>query len=33
VLYDRAGRGIWGGHSLYGLEDKLLAALAKTDSR
>jgi thiol-disulfide isomerase/thioredoxin len=29
VLYDRAGRGVWGGHSLYGLEDVLVAELAK----
>jgi thiol-disulfide isomerase/thioredoxin len=29
VLYDRAGRGLWGGHSLYGLDDVLVAELAK----
>lgn len=29
VLYDRAGRGVWGGHSLDGLEEKLLAELAR----
>ena len=29
VLYDRSGRGIWGGHSLYGLDDVIVAELAK----
>jgi thiol-disulfide isomerase/thioredoxin len=29
VLYGRAGRSIWSGHSLYGLEDAIVAALAK----
>lgn len=29
VLYDRSGRGVWGGHSLYGLDDVLVAELAK----
>jgi hypothetical protein len=29
VLYDRSGRSIWGGHSLYGLDDVLIAELAK----
>jgi thiol-disulfide isomerase/thioredoxin len=29
VLYDRAGRGVWGGHSLYGADDAVVAALAK----
>ncbi|MEX0611609.1 MAG: redoxin family protein [Pirellulales bacterium] len=29
VLYDRTGRSVWGGHSLDGLEDAAVAALAK----
>jgi len=31
VLYDRTGRSVWGGHSLRGLEDATVAALAKQD--
>jgi thiol-disulfide isomerase/thioredoxin len=29
ILYDRSGRSVWGGHSLRGLEDAAVAALAK----
>jgi thiol-disulfide isomerase/thioredoxin len=29
LLYDRSGRSVWGGHSLYGLEDAVTAALAE----
>jgi thiol-disulfide isomerase/thioredoxin len=29
VLYDRAGRGVWGGHSLHGADEAVIAALAK----
>ncbi|MCI0331953.1 MAG: redoxin domain-containing protein [Planctomycetes bacterium] len=29
LLYDRSGRSVWGGHSLHGLEDAAVAALAK----
>jgi thiol-disulfide isomerase/thioredoxin len=29
VLFDRNGRSVWGGHSLDGLEDATVAALAK----
>jgi thiol-disulfide isomerase/thioredoxin len=29
ILYDRTGRSVWGGHSLNGLEDATVAALAK----
>jgi hypothetical protein len=29
LLYDRSGRSVWGGHSLDGLEDAVVAALAK----
>jgi thiol-disulfide isomerase/thioredoxin len=29
ILYDRAGKSVWGGHSLDGLEDATIAALAK----
>ena len=29
VLYDRTGRSVWGGHSLNGLEDATVAALAR----
>lgn len=29
VLYDRSGRSVWGGHSLDGLDDAIVAALAK----
>jgi hypothetical protein len=29
VLYDRTGRSVWGGHSLAGLEEATVAALAK----
>ena len=29
ILYDRTGRSIWGGHSLDGLEEVVVAALAK----
>jgi thiol-disulfide isomerase/thioredoxin len=29
VLYDRKGRSVWGGHSLDGVEDAAVAALAK----
>jgi hypothetical protein len=29
VLYDRTGRSVWGGHSLDGLEDAAVAALAR----
>jgi thiol-disulfide isomerase/thioredoxin len=29
VLFDRAGRSVWGGHSLQGLDDATLAELAK----
>jgi thiol-disulfide isomerase/thioredoxin len=29
VLYDRQSRSVWGGHSLNGLEDAAIAALAK----
>ena len=28
ILYDRTGRSVWGGHSLYGLEDAVVKALA-----
>jgi thiol-disulfide isomerase/thioredoxin len=28
ILYDRAGNSVWGGHSLYGLEDAVVKALA-----
>jgi thiol-disulfide isomerase/thioredoxin len=31
VLFDRAGRSVWGGHSLQGLEEATIAALAKSD--
>jgi thiol-disulfide isomerase/thioredoxin len=30
LLYDRASRSVWGGHSLDGLEDAVVAALAKS---
>jgi cytochrome c biogenesis protein CcmG, thiol:disulfide interchange protein DsbE len=30
VLYDRSGTSVWGGHSLAGLEEAVIAALAKT---
>jgi len=29
LLYDKTGRSIWGGHSLYGVEDAILTVLAK----
>jgi len=29
ILYDKAGNSIWGGHSLEGLDDATIAALAK----
>jgi thiol-disulfide isomerase/thioredoxin len=29
ILYDRTGRSVWGGHSLDGLEDATVAALAR----
>ena len=29
VLYNRSGRSVWGGHSLDGLDDAAVAALAK----
>ncbi len=29
LLYDRSGRSVWGGHSLDGLEDAVVAALAR----
>ncbi len=29
LLYDQSGQSVWGGHSLYGLEDAVNAALAK----
>jgi thiol-disulfide isomerase/thioredoxin len=29
VLYDRTGRSVWGGHTLDGLDDAAVAALAK----
>jgi thiol-disulfide isomerase/thioredoxin len=29
LLYDRSGRSVWGGHSLYGLEDAVTEVLAK----
>jgi thiol-disulfide isomerase/thioredoxin len=32
VLYDRTGRSVWGGHSLHGLEEAAVAALAKKQS-
>ncbi len=32
LLYDRTGRSVWGGHSLDGLEDAAVAALAEKDA-
>jgi thiol-disulfide isomerase/thioredoxin len=29
VLYDRTGQSTWGGHSLHGLDDAIIAALAR----
>jgi thiol-disulfide isomerase/thioredoxin len=29
LLYDRTGQSTWGGHSLHGLDDAIIAALAK----
>jgi thiol-disulfide isomerase/thioredoxin len=29
ILYDRTGRSVWGGHTLYGLEAAAVEALAK----
>jgi thiol-disulfide isomerase/thioredoxin len=29
ILFDRSGRSVWGGHSLNGLDDATIAALAK----
>ena len=29
LLYDRSGRSVWGGHSLYGLDDAVTELLAK----
>ena len=29
VLFDRTGRSVWAGHSLNGLEEAAVAALAK----
>jgi thiol-disulfide isomerase/thioredoxin len=31
MLFDRTGRSVWGGHSLDGLEDATLAALAREE--
>ena len=32
VLYDRSGTSVWGGHSLAGLEEAAIEALARRDS-
>ena len=32
ILYDRTGRSIWGGHSLSGVEDAIVEAMAKKQS-
>jgi thiol-disulfide isomerase/thioredoxin len=32
ILFDRTGRSIWGGHSLDGVEDAIVAAMAKKQS-
>jgi hypothetical protein len=29
ILFDRTGRSVWGGHTLDGLDDAAVAALAK----
>jgi thiol-disulfide isomerase/thioredoxin len=33
TLFDRSGRSVWSGHSFYGLEDAVVAALAEEWSR
>jgi thiol-disulfide isomerase/thioredoxin len=32
ILYDRTGRSVWGGHSLSGIEDAIVAAMARKGS-